>query len=120
MLAIKFLLVEAPIFEKYLRIFQANGSLAHCIFGEMKILLMTVMKRFLKPSVVDGKLTKELIQVDPTDSSNQLALDNIDFGAETMKEVFLFSVYLIRMHECLFIFFKKVFLYLLLYLIFIV
>ena len=86
MLAIKFLLGVAPIFEKYLRIFQADGPLAHCIFGEMKIILTAVVKRFLKPSVVDGKLTKELIQVDPTDSSNQLALDKIDFGAETMKE----------------------------------
>ena len=88
LLSIKFLLGVAPIFAKYLRIFQADGPLAHCIFGEMKILFTTVMKRFLKPSVVDGKLTKELIQVDPTDSSNQLALHKIDFGAENMKEVF--------------------------------
>ena len=88
MLAIKFLLGVASIFAKYLRIFQVDGPLAHCIFGEMKILFTTVMKRFLKPSVVDGKLTKELIQVDPTDSSNQLALHKIDFGAENMKEVF--------------------------------
>ena len=86
-MAIKFLLGIAPIFEKYLQIFEANGPLAHCIFAEMKILLTTVMKRFLKSSVVDGKLTKELIQVDPTNSSNQLALHKIDFGAETMKEV---------------------------------
>ena len=83
----KFLLGVAPMFEKYLRIFQADGTLSHCIFGKMKILLTNVMKCFLKPSVVDGELTKELMQVDPTDSSNQLALHKIDFGAETMKEV---------------------------------
>ena len=60
-LAFKCLLGIAPIFEKYLQIFQAYGTLSHRIFGEMKILLTTPMKHFLKPSVVDGKLTKELI-----------------------------------------------------------
>ena len=56
----------------------------------MKILLTTVVKRFLKPSVVDGRLTKGLIQVDPTDSSNQLAVRKIDFEGETMNEGSLF------------------------------
>ena len=86
-MAIKFLFGVAPIFEKYLRIFQADGILSHCIFGEKKFLLTNAMKRFLKPSVMDGELTKELIQADLTDSSNQLEFHKIDFGAETMKEV---------------------------------
>ena len=83
----------------------------------MNILLTTVVKHFLKLSVVRGKLTKGLIEDDPTGPSNQLALPKIDFGAETMKEgslLHLLFVYLMKMHACLFIL-KKIFLYLLLY-----
>lgn len=57
---INFLLSIAPIFNKYLLIFQIDGSLVHCLYEEMKVLLFTVMRRFLKPETVnDCKVTKD-------------------------------------------------------------
>ena len=77
----------APLFEKYLLIFQSEGPLVHRLFPEMKDLLAVIMKRFLNPTLTDGKLAKDLVAIDVSDPENQLLLKRMDFGHEAMSHV---------------------------------
>ena len=72
----------APIFEKYLRLFQSKGPLVHIMFQEMKDVVTTIMKRFMKASVVDGKLTRELMELDIANNDNHLDYTHMGFGQE--------------------------------------
>ena len=76
-----------PIFEKYLRLFQSEGPLVHIMFQEMKDVLTTIMKRFMKASVVDGKLTRELMELDIENNDNHLDYAHVDFGQEARSQV---------------------------------
>ena len=72
---IKFLVGIAPIFTKYLTMFQSEGPLVHCIFGQMKVVLITILKRFMKPDAVDScKFAKDLKSRDVSDISKHLPL----------------------------------------------
>ena len=50
-------------------------------------LITTLMRQFLKPTVVDGKIVKDLIDVDFKDSVNQLQLLKMDFELEVKIQV---------------------------------
>ena len=77
-MSIKFLIGVAPLFEKHLMIFQDAGPLIHILFYKMKDLLISLMKRFLKPSAVDKKLTKDLLNIDSSDSTIHLEINKMD------------------------------------------
>ena len=66
-MSIKFLIGVAPLFKKYLTIFQDKGPLIYILFYKMKNLLISLMKCFLKPSAVDKKPTKDLLKIDSSD-----------------------------------------------------
>ena len=84
----KFLVNISPIFLKYLRLMQSEGPLVHFMFGEMKVILSTLMKRFMNPEIVNlCKTSKKLIDLDARDEKNHLPLEKIDFGSETRKEL---------------------------------
>ena len=53
----------------------------------MKDLLAVIMKRFLNPTLIDGKLAKDLVAIDVSDPENQLPLKRMDFGHEAMSQV---------------------------------
>ena len=53
----------------------------------MKDLLAVIMKRFLNPTLIDGKLAKDLVAIDVSEPENQLLLKRMDFGHETMSQV---------------------------------
>ena len=84
LIEIKFLVGVAPLFNKYLTVFQIDGPMDHCIFEQMKNLLLKVIKNSPK--------AKDLVAIDCSDASNQLPLNKIDFGpcvaglAQKMKE----------------------------------
>lgn len=88
LVAIKFLIGIAPVFDHYLTIFQSQGPLVHCMYSEMKDLLSTILGRFLKPSLVQGVLAKDLVVVDVKDASNHKELSKMDFGMEVKTQVF--------------------------------
>ena len=71
------------MFNKYLRIFQSDWQLVHCMYEEMKILLFTAVIRFLKPKIVDScKFTEDPQEIDVSDSKNHLPISKIEFGNE--------------------------------------
>ena len=87
LIQIKFLVGVAPLLTKYLKVFQAEGPLVHVLFIEMKSLLVTLMKRFLKADVVNGKKAMELQTLVVTDEANQLPLKEIDIGSEVTNQL---------------------------------
>ena len=46
-----------------------------------------LLRQFLKPTVFDGKIVKDLIDVDVKDPINQLQLFKMDFGLEVKIQV---------------------------------
>ena len=87
LIQIKFLVGVAPLLTKYLKVFQDEGPLVHVLFIEMKSLLVTLMKRFLKADVVNGKKAMELQTLVVTDEANQLPLKEIDIGSEVTNQL---------------------------------
>ena len=84
MVSIKFLLNVAPVFETYLPIFQSEELLIHCVFGEMKNVLVSIQRCFIKQK---EKIAKELMKTDAADKENHLEMRNIDFGVEVKQQV---------------------------------
>ena len=84
---IKFLIGVAPIFRKYLLLFQDDAPLVHILFIEMKTLLLTLMKRFMKGAAVNGKSGIELLTVNVNDPESHIPLKDMDIGAETAKQL---------------------------------
>ena len=68
LIEIKFLIGISPIFLKYLTIMQSEGPLVHFKFSEMKLIISTLMRRFMAAGVVDKCTTgKELAELDIKD-----------------------------------------------------
>ena len=55
----------------------------------MKDLRAVIIKRFLNPTLIAGKLEKDLVAIDVSDPENQLplTLKCMDFGHEAMSQV---------------------------------
>ena len=82
LIEIKFLIGISPIFLKYLSIMQSEGPLVHFMFREMKLIISTLMRRFMAADMVDKCTTgKELAELDIKDETNNLPLDKCDFGS---------------------------------------
>ena len=81
----------APLFGGYLCHFQSEGPLIHVLFGQMKLLLMTVMKRFIKADAVNGLKGRQLLALNVSDPKIQLPLSSMDIGAEAATQVNIFQ-----------------------------
>ena len=56
----------------------------HCLHGEMTNLLVRLLGRFIKKDVIEnGKDSKDLLNIDLSDVSNQISLKKIDYGSKT-------------------------------------
>ena len=53
----------------------------------MKNVLVSLQKRFIKPTYFEGKTAKELMKIDAADKENQLEMRYIDFGVEVKQQV---------------------------------
>lgn len=84
---IKFLLGVSPIFSEYLTCFQSERPMVHMLFPKMVDLLMTLMQRFMKPSVMDVSRTDDLVRLDVSNSDLHLPLMDIDFGHDVKKHL---------------------------------
>ena len=85
LIQIAFLIDVSTPFTRFLRYFQSQEPLIHIVYKEMKNLLLTVMKRFLKAEIVNKKTGKELLKIDVKKKENQLAEGNIVIGAKSEK-----------------------------------
>ena len=80
---IEFLLSAAPVFDSYLLVFQWEGSLVHIIHEQITELLVTLMRRLIKESVINNCVkTKDLLAIDVSNINNQIPLQSIDFGVK--------------------------------------
>ena len=78
----KFLLGAAPLFEKYLLLSQTEEPFVHRLYPEMQDLLIVLMKRLIKPEILESKSTSEIIKVDVSNQDHQFYLKKIDFTKE--------------------------------------
>ena len=85
LLEIEFLRNIAPIFTKFLRMFQADGPMIHLMHHELRTILSTIMGRFLKSQVLDVKSSKDLLKIEICKVENQLSLDKMDVGDPVRK-----------------------------------
>ena len=69
-------------------IFQSEEPFIHCVFGEMKNVLVSLQKCFMKPINFEWKTAKELMKIDAPGLKNHLEMRNIDFGIEVKQQVF--------------------------------
>ena len=53
----------------------------------MKNVLVSLQKRFITPTYLEGKTAKELMKIDAVDKENQLEMRYIDFGVEVKQQV---------------------------------
>ena len=83
----KFLINISPVFERFLKFFQQDAPLVHCLYSEMLSLLLTLLKGFIKANALDGLSAKQLLKLDVTTTDNQLPKVDIDFGLDTEREV---------------------------------
>ena len=67
----------AAIFETYLTIFQSEEPLIQCVFREMKNVLVSLKKRFMKRINFEGKTAIGLTKIDAADKVNHLEMRNI-------------------------------------------
>ena len=81
---IAFLKNIAPLFQKYLIMFQTDRPIVHLIHHELKSLVRGTMERFVKKEAMiggSGKFsTKLLINVDLTKQENLLTFHKMDVG----------------------------------------
>ena len=71
---IEFLIGVAPLFNTYLRSFQWEGPLVHCLLEEMTILFYPLVGQLIK---------EDLLTLNVSDAGMQMKLENIDYGTKT-------------------------------------
>ena len=76
--------VASP-FDRFLTLFQSEAPLIHILQYELKLLLSTLMKRFLKRNAVDSLSGKQLLSVNVKDSNLQLNEAQMVIGAKTER-----------------------------------
>ena len=83
-LQISFLKTVAPVFTRFLRIFQGEGPLVHILYHELQSMLSTLMLRFLKADMINNKDGRSLLEIDVRNSEIQLDLEKMNVGVETL------------------------------------
>lgn len=74
-----------PLFDAFLKTFQAEGPLIHFLYPSLLELLKMLMKRFVKNELVVGKSGSELVKIDVSKSTKQLSDSEIDIGTPCRK-----------------------------------
>ena len=80
-----FVVDVASPFVRFLTLFQSEAPLIHILHDELKLLLSTLMKRFLKRDAVDSLSGKQLLSVNDKDSNLQLIEVQMVIGAKTER-----------------------------------
>ena len=83
---IEFLIGVAPLPNFYLRIFQCEESLVHCLLEEMAKLFYQLVGQFIKEDEINEcKTNKDLLFLNVSDAGTQMKLENIDYGIRSKK-----------------------------------
>lgn len=85
LLQIEFLKNVAPIFTKFLTMFQTDGPMIHIMHHELRAILVTIMGRFLNADLMKVKKSKDLKTINIEDANNQLSLEKMDVGDPVRK-----------------------------------
>ena len=80
-----FVVDVASPFVRFLTLFQSEAPLIHILHDELKLLLSTLMKRFLKREAVDDLSGKQLLSVNVKDTNLQLNEAHMVIGAKTER-----------------------------------
>ena len=67
--------------EPFLNLFQLEKSLAVFLYTKLKELIVSLLERFVKPSLLEQNLSpNKLLQIDLDDKNNLLPIKSIDVG----------------------------------------
>ena len=80
---ISFLVSVAPIFNRFLKLFQIEGPLVHILHHELKEILFSLMGRFVKQDCNKEKSAHDLAKLDVEKSENLLPIEEMDVGEPT-------------------------------------
>ena len=80
---ISFLVSVAPIFNRFLKLFQTEGPLVHILHHELKEILFSSMGRFVKQDCYKEKSAHDLAKLDVEKSENLLPIEEMDVGEPT-------------------------------------
>ena len=75
-----FLSSIAPLFQRFLTLFQTRGPIIHILLDECSTLLPTLMFRFIKKDVVGEKSGKRLLDIGIDDMGNHLPDKEVEIG----------------------------------------
>lgn len=82
---LEFLKNTLPLFEEFLTLFQRSTPTIHLVYDSMCLTLLKVMRRFLKPTVLEGKYGASLSSVSCEDVKLQLTDNELSIGDQTRK-----------------------------------
>ena len=76
------LLGITPLLEKYLLLLRTKKSFINLLYPEMQDLLIVFMKWHIKPEILEGNSTSEIIKMMFSNEDHQFTVKKIDFGKE--------------------------------------
>ena len=82
---LEFLKSTFPLFEEFLTLFQKSTPTIHLAYDSMCLTLLKVMRRFLKPTALEGKFGATLRSVSFEDVKLQLTDNELVIGDQTRK-----------------------------------
>ena len=82
----EFLIGVAPLFNPYLRIFQWERPLVHCLLEKMTTLLYQLVGRFIKEDEINEcKTNKDLLTLNVSNAGMQMKLENNNYETKTKR-----------------------------------
>ena len=84
---LEFLIEVGSLMQPFLTFFQGEGPLIHKLYDKMSDLVVVLLKRFIKPTVIDAKTMSELKQLDLSDAKSHLHHDKVEIGQRTRTEL---------------------------------
>ena len=82
---LEFLKSTFPLFEEFLTLFQKSTPTIHLVYDSMCLTLLKVMRRFLRPTALEGKYGASLGSVSCEDVKLQLTDNELVIGDQTRK-----------------------------------
>ena len=82
---LEFLRNVVPLFEEFLTLFQKSSPTIHLVYDIMCLTLLKVMRRFLKPTALEGKYGAALGSVSCVDVKLQLGDNELVIGDQTRQ-----------------------------------
>ncbi|KAJ8033350.1 hypothetical protein HOLleu_23560 [Holothuria leucospilota] len=82
-----FLQCVKELFDSFLRAFQVESPMVHCLYSSLVDLVKSLLKRFVKAELVAGKAGKDLADIDVDKAENLLSDNELEVGATTRQKL---------------------------------